>query len=363
MGLGPYPAVSAKAARKEAETCRELLATGVDPKTQRRQQKQLLKQDATTLRTVATTWFTFKLDQGWSPATADKCQTYLDKDIFPRLGDTAVSLITRHDCNELMESIEARGALNVAKKVRQWLRSIFSFAIAKGYLDTNPASELNAVARKPPPAVHYPHLAEAELPHFLRLLRQLETENPRTYLTVTAAWVVLLTGNRPGVVRLAQWQEFDLDNALWTIPAQIMKSRRPHLVPLSRQVISRLRALQKATGRNPYLFPGRGNYGKRDGSVISERTIGNRFNKIGYKNRMTAHGSRHTASTILNEHDWNPRWVDAQLSHKDSTGPKVRGEYNHAIYLEHRHEMMQWYADHLEALELGTNAVVKLQYG
>lgn len=361
MGLGPYPAVSAKSARKESETCRELIASGVDPKAQRAEQKQASQRDANTFRLVAKEWFAYKLDRGWAPATAEKCQTYLDKDILPRLGDTSVSLITRYDLNRLMESIEARGAFNVAEKVRQWLRSTFSFAIAKGYLDTNPASELDAVAKKAPQAVHYPYLLEAQLPPFLQLLRQQETQSPRTYITVTAGWLVLLTGNRPGVVRYAQWQEFDLDNALWSIPAHKMKMRRPHLVPLSRQLLVMLRDLHDVTGRNPYLFPGRGNYGKRDGSVISERTIGNLFNKIGYKNRMTPHGSRHTASTILNEHGWNPRWVDAQLSHKEVSGPKVRGEYNHAIYLEHRQEMMQWYADHLQALELGTNSVIALQ--
>lgn len=361
IGLGPYPAVSAKAARREADTFRELLATGIDPKAQRAEEKEALQRDANTFQLVAEEWFAYKLDRGWAPATAEKCQTYLDKDILPRLGDSAVSLITRHDLNRLMESIEARGAFNVAEKVRQWLRGIFSFAIAKGYLDTNPASELNAVAKKAPQPVHYPYLLEPQLPRFLQLLRQQESQNPRTYITVTAAWLVLLTGNRPGVVRFALWQEFDLDNALWSIPAHKMKMRRPHLVPLSRQLVVLLRDLHNVTGRNPFLFPGRGNYGKRDGSAISERTIGNLFNKMGYKNRMTPHGSRHTASTILNEHGWNPRWVDAQLSHKEASGPKVRGEYNHAIYLEQRREMMQWYADHLQGLELSDCKVLALQ--
>lgn len=363
IGLGPYPAVSAKAARKESEACRELLASGIDPSAHRIEQKQSQQKNTNTFNVVAKEWFAYKLDQGWASATAEKCQTYLDKDILPRLGGTPVFDITRHDLNGLMESIEARGAFNVAEKVRQWLKSIFSFAIAKGYMETNPASELNAVAKKAPQAIHYPYLVEIQLPRFLKDLRQQEAESPRSYITVTAAWLVLLTGSRPGMVRYAQWEEFDLENALWSVPAHKMKKRRPHLVPLSRQLVVMLRDLHDVTGRNPFLFPGRGNYGKRDGSVISERTIGNVFNKMGYKNRMTPHGSRHTASTILNEHDWNPRWVDAQLSHKETTGPKVRGEYNHAIYLEHRREMMQWYADHLQNLELGTATVVALKSG
>jgi len=361
IGLGPYPAVSAKAARKVAEDYRELIAAGIDPKAKRDAHKQALRRDVNTFRRVATEWFEFHVNKGWAVATAEKCQSYLDKDILPRLGDNAITLITRHDLNQLMESIEARGAFNVAKKVRQWLKGIFSFAIAKGYLETNPASELNAVAHKGPDAVHYPYLLEEQLPLFLQLLRQQATQHPRTYITVTAAWLNLLTGNRPGVIRFAQWTEFDLDNALWSIPADKMKKRRPHLVPLSRQLVVMLRSLHDVTGRNAYLFPGRGNYGKRDGSAISERTVGNLFNKMGYKDRMTPHGSRHTASTILNEHGWNPRWVDAQLSHREVEGPKIRGEYNHAIYLEHRREMMQWYADRLQALELGTTTVMTLQ--
>lgn len=361
IGLGPYPALAAKAARKEADSCRELLASGIDPKAHRLEKQQAQQKNTNTFSTVAHDWVTYKTDQGWSPATAEKCQTYLGKDIIPRLGEIPIAEITRHDLNSLMEVIEARGAFNVAEKVRQWLRNIFSFAVAKGYMENNPASELNAVAQKTSRAAHYPHLVEAQLPHFLQQLRQQETRNPRSYLTVTAAWLVLLTGSRPGMVRYAEWQEFDLDDALWSVPAHKMKQRRPHLVPLSRQLVVMLRNLRDITGRNPFLFPGRGNYGKRDGSVISERTIGNVFNKIGYKDRMTPHGSRHTASTILNEHGWNPRWIDAQLSHKEAAGPKVRGEYNHALYLEHRREMMQWYADHLQNLEQGTTTVIAMQ--
>ncbi|MEQ8799545.1 MAG: tyrosine-type recombinase/integrase [Salinisphaeraceae bacterium] len=363
IGLGPYPAVSARIARKESEACRELLASGIDPSAHRVEQKQAQQKNANTLSLVAEEWFAYKVNQGWAPATAEKCRTYLEKDILPRLGRTPVLEITRHDLNRLMESIEARGAFNVAEKVRQWLRSIFSFAIAKGYLESNPASELNAVAQKAPRATHYAYLLESQLPRFLQQLRQQETRSPRSYITVTAAWLVLLTGSRPGMVRYAEWQEFNLDDALWSVPAHKMKKRRPHLVPLSRQLVVMLRDLQEVTGRNPFLFPGRGNYGKRDGSVISERTIGNLFNKMGYKDRMTPHGGRHTASTVLNEHGWNPRWVDAQLSHKETTGPKVRGEYNHAIYLEHRREMMQWYADHLHNLELGAATVVAMSAG
>ena len=180
-------------------------------------------------------------------------------------------------------------------------------------------------------------------------------------MTKTAGHLVILTANRPGVVRSAEWSEFDLDNALWEIPAAKMKMRRPHLVPLPRQAVEMLRELHRITGSYPFLFPGQGGYGKREGKFMSECTINLAYARIGYKGRMTGHGSRHTASTLLHEHGWESKFIDAQLSHKDKDAPKIRGEYNHAIYLPQRREMMQWYADYLDQLAGGN--VIPASFG
>ena len=148
------------------------------------------------------------------------------------------------------------------------------------------------------------------------------------------------------MIRWAEWPEFDLDAALWTIPASKMKTRRDHTVPLSRQAVAALRDLYRMTGRGRYLFPGIG----AKQPVISENTINLTLSKIGYRGRLVGHGTRHTASTLLREHGWTKDHVEVQLAHKEEG---VSGIYNQAQYLPQRRAMMQWYADYLDSLEAG----------
>jgi len=202
-------------------------------------------------------------------------------------------------------------------KIRVALRQIFSQAIARGLCENNPASELVTIATKTPPAKHYPHLLEPELPAFLRALRMSTSRTPAR----TATWLCLWTASRPGMVRFAEWVEIDFDNALWTIPAEKMKTRRDHVVPLSRQALEALHELHRITGRGRYLFPGIG----AKQPVISENTINLTLRKIGYRNRLVGHGTRHTASTLLREHGWEKDHVEAQLAHKEAG---VSGIYN-----------------------------------
>lgn len=359
MGLGGYPDLGAAKAALKAGKLRMGIAEGIDPLAAKREEKQ--KEEAVytnTLRKVAEDWYQYKLPT-WSAATAAKCRDYLDKDILPELGDRPITSIEPGDTAGLMKKIENRKAFNVAKKVRQWLRAIFSYAIAHGLIRHNPASELTSIAAKAPDAVHYPWLTEAELPAFLRAL----SGYTGRVQTLIACKLVILTGCRPGVVRAAEWSEFDLEQALWTIPQDKMKMRRPHIVPLPTQAQVLLNELREITGSYQHLFPCQGGYGKRQGLIISEGTLNQAFARIGYKGRMTGHGSRHTASTLLNEHaaaeGFAKGWINAQLSHKtvdegkDDT--KISREYNHAVYLEARKKMMQWYANHLDGLEAGTS--------
>lgn len=146
------------------------------------------------------------------------------------------------------------------------------------------------------------------------------------------------------MVRFAEWVEIDFDNALWTIPAEKMKTRRDHVVPLSQQALEALHELHQITGRGRYLFPGIG----AKQPVISENTINLTLRKIGYRNRLVGHGTRHTASTLLREHGWEKDHVEAQLAHKEAG---VSGIYNKAVYLPQRRSMMQWYADYLDYLD------------
>jgi len=278
---------------------------------------------------------------------------YLDKDLIPALGKIPVADVKRSDVLSAMRRVEARGALNVARKCRTWLNEIFRFAIASDYIETNPASDLDIVAMKEPPEKHNPMLRQTELKDFLVALREF---NGASY-TKSAIRILLLTGVRTGELRNATWSQFDLDGALWTIPAEGVKQLQKvirakggdkvpaYLVPLSRQAAEEVRQVHELTGRYKLLIPGRSDPGK----PISDGTVNMALKRMGYEGRLTGHGIRATISTALNEMGYNEDWIEAQLSHASSS--KVRKTYNHAEYVEQRRGMMQDWADYLDKLE------------
>lgn len=342
MGLGGYPEVSAKKAREKAGQAIALIDQGVDPVERKvSEAEQAAKSLHTTFRAAAESWYDKKSKEGLAKGTLDKVRTYLDKDILPALGDKQLDEITRRDCAALQKSFELRDAHNVAKKARGWLNKIFGYAIASGLTENNPASELLVVSAPAPKTQQYPHLLEPELPEFLRAMRK----STSRLIARTAAWMTLWTASRPGMVRYAEWADMDLDAGLWSISGEKMKMGRDHVVPLCTQLVAALRELHELTGKSKWLFPGIGS----STPVISENTIGKVFSSAGYKGRLVGHGARHTASTLLREHEWNKDFVEAQLAHKE---PGVSGVYNKAAYLRQRREMMQWYADYLDALAI-----------
>lgn len=346
MGLGGYPEVSAKRAREKASQVMALVDQGVDPVAKKVSDSESDKRSLhTTFRAAAEAWHHKRSNEGLAKGTLEKIRTYLDKDILPALGDKQLDAITRRDCAELQRSFERREAFNVASKARGWVNKIFSFAIASGLTENNPASELLVVAAPAPKMQQYPHLLEPELGDFMRAMRK----SPSRLVARTAAWMTLWTASRPGMVRYAEWSEIDLDAGLWSIPGEKMKTGRDHVVPLCTQLVTSLRELHELTGRNKWLFPGIG----PSTPVISENTIGKVFAGVGYKGRLVGHGTRHTASTLLREHEWNKDFVEAQLAHKEAG---VSGVYNKAAYLRQRQKMMQWYADYLDALSIGISA-------
>lgn len=342
-GLGTYPEVSAKRAREKAGEALGLIEGGVDLAQHKTSAKKAAEvATANTFRAHAEAWYQKKEMSGRADSTLGKIRTYLDKDILPALGDLPIATVTRKDCAALQASIEERKAHNVAKKVRGWMQQIFSQAIARGACENNPASELVAIAAPAPATQQYPHLLEHELPDFFAAMA---TTTSRQIAT-TAAWMTIWTASRPGMVRHAEWADIDLDAGLWMVSAKKMKMRRDQLVPLPRQLVAMLRELHAFTGRRQYLFPGIG----EKNPVISENTINLVFAKVGYKGRLVGHGTRHTASTLLREHEWQKDFVEAQLAHIEAG---VSGVYNKALYLPQRRQMMQWYADYLEALTEG----------
>ncbi|WP_129141471.1 tyrosine-type recombinase/integrase [Modicisalibacter coralii] len=339
MGVGSYPDTTAKAARRSAMDVAELVAEGIDPVQHRKMEREGVE---ATFEQTTREWYQHKVASGLAEGTLIQVRRWMKNDALPHLGRLPIAKVTRADCAKLQTFIEARGSFEVADKSRAWLNQIFGYAIALGRTDNNPASNLADIAAKPPEVEHYPHLLEQELPHFLQQLRK-TTGGP---VVKTAAWMVVRTASRPGMVRWAEWSEIDLKEGLWTVPGEKMKMRRDHIVPLSPQVVEMLEALAPITGHSRYLFAG----GGAKVPVISDMAINSLFRRAGYKRRMTGHGSRHTAKTLLSEHGWPKAWTEMQLAHKP---PGLEGTYNKAAYLNQRRVMMGWYCDYLDALESG----------
>tara|TARA_R110002124_G_scaffold143981_1_gene308783 strand:- start:453 stop:1820 length:1368 start_codon:yes stop_codon:yes gene_type:complete len=343
MGVGGYPAVSAKLARKHADLIQALVSDGKDPREVRRAEdaarKELIEHP---FSESCEYWHSKKVDEGYAQKTANQMRGYLDNDILPELGNIPIRQITPKQCADLQHKIELAGTLDKSKKVRQALNQIFRYAIGRGICDNNPASELGYIATRRGSKTSYPHLLEPELPNFLRALG-CSTARKQTQI---ATKMILLTASRPGMVVKAEWTHVNLDQAFWVVPDGNMKNRKQHIVPLSTQLVALLSELKAMTGRSRYLFPC---IGPKNPTMPTD-SINKMLRGIGYKGRLTGHGSRHTASTLLHEHGWYHFHIEAQLSHKM---PGVAGVYNQAGYLEARRVMMQWYADYLDTLREG----------
>ncbi len=346
LSFGAYPAIGLQQARKKRDEARQLLAEGKDPSAERQAEKAAQQSNGLTFETLAREWHAYRVPR-WAKSTADKTAAYLESDLLPALGKRPVKAITRPELVELIRRIEDRGAHNVAKKCRQWLSQIFRYGLAKGSVDSNPATDLDVVAAHAPATRHHPHVTFAELPELLGKIDAAKIN----VLTRHAIRLLVLTGVRPGELRAAPWAEFDLDAAVWTIPKERMKARRPHIVPLPRQAVVILRELQEITGRYELVFAGRNSSAR----PMSENTVNKALSDAGYKGRQTGHGFRHLLSTELNSRGYNRDWIERQLAHGDQD--EIRDTYNHATYLEQRRDMMQAWADSVDALCAGANVV------
>jgi integrase len=350
LSLGAYAPdtlkhVSLKDALHAASAARALLRRGVDPSEDRREKKLALRLSvARTFGDAANKWAEHNAPR-WRPATREKVDQYLRKDLLPTLGKRPLASITPLELGQVVERIEARNALNVAKKTRQWLGRIFEYAIAKGLTTSNPAEYLGAVALPEPPSENHAHLSLAELPAFLRALDAYTGST----LTKGATWLALWTANRPGVTRTLRWAELDLAEGLWTIPKgrDGMKRGYSHITPLPRQAVALLRELHPMTGTFEYVFIGRND----PRAPMSDGAVNGMLKTIGYGGRQTAHGFRHLVSTALNERGYKADWIERQLAHGDPD--EIRDTYNKALYLADRRKMMQAWADYLDEIKEG----------
>ncbi|MHA7844724.1 tyrosine-type recombinase/integrase [Serratia sp. D1N4] len=342
LSIGVYPDVSLADAREKRKEARKTLASGGDPGEVKKAEKLSQKLSiANTFEAIAREWHQHKADR-WSLRYREEIIDTFEKDIFPHIGKRPIAEIKPMELLETLRRMEKRGALEKMRKVRQRCGEVFRYAIVTGRAEYNPAPDL-ATALATPKKTNFPFLSVEELPHFLRDL----AGYTGSIITKTATQIIMLTAVRTQELRFARWQDIDFEKRLWEIPPEVMKMKRPHIVPLSEQVVNLFLSLKPITGAYPLVFIGRNDRTK----PISKESVNQVIELLGYKGRLTGHGFRHTMSTILHEKGYNSAWIEMQLAHVDKNA--IRGAYNHAQYLDGRREMMQWYADYLDGLAKG----------
>ena len=344
MSFGKYPAVSLALARERHAEARKLLATGVDPMAQRKAEKTEEKiASENSFQSVTAQWLEH-WQEGKSSRHVDTVRRRMAADILPCLGARPIAEIEAPELVAMANAIQDRGARDIAKRALETVGQVFRYGIAHGYSKRNPSSEIRpSDILKPTRKVNYARVDAKELP---TLLKRIEVYQGKQ-VTRLAMKLMATTFVRTSELIGAKWAEFDLENARWDIPAERMKMRTPHIVPLARQALEVLEMLRELTGNNEWLFPGDLNAAQ----PMSNNTILKALERMGYKGRMTGHGFRGLASTILHEQGYVHDHIELQLAHAPRNA--VSAAYNHALYLEPRARMMQDWADFLERTQRG----------
>ena len=348
LALGVFPAVSLAKARKERTAAREQLDKGIDPSAAK-QDRKLAQRLAigTEFEAVARAWFAH-----WSGPRSERHSTYvlrrLEADVFPAIGHKPIGDVTAPQLLAMAKKIESRGALDIAKRALQTCGQVFRYAVAHGIIERNPAADVKpSDALKPRKKQNYARLDARELPE---LLRKIEGYDGTPY-TRLGLKLMALTFVRTSELIAAPWTEFDLEAAEWRIPAERMKMRTPHIVPLSAQAVEVLKCLHELRGGSGLLFPGERDHEK----PMSNNTLLFALYRMGYRGRMTGHGFRGIASTVLHEQGFRHDVIELQLAHQERDD--VSAAYNHATYLPQRRKLMQAWADHLDALRKGAKVL------
>ncbi len=356
LSLGAYPAMPLAAARKAADAARSDMAAGVDPSLEKRRAKAKAKQGAdNTFAAIAAEYIDKRKRDGsrpYSPATARKAEWFAEL-LAPAIGHMPVASIAPLDILAPLQKLERKGNLESAGRCLQFASRVFRHAVATARLASDPSRDLKGALSAPRVKHHAAILDPMKLGGLLRAIDGYEGD-AITRLALQLAPHVFV---RPGELRTARWEEFDLDAAVWTVPAEKAKMRRPHAVPLSRQSLAILDALRGLTGGGEgyrgYVFPSM----RTRQRAMSENTLNAALRRLGYsKDEMTAHGFRATASTLLNESGkWTPDAIERALAHGHSDA--VRGAYALGQHWQERVAMAEWWSDHLDTLRKGADVV------
>ena len=335
--IGPYNLIPLSEARKERDKLKLTLRSGSDPVTLKKDKTQENKN----FELVAKEWFEiWKKDK--TLGHAKNVMSRLQRDIFPVLGRKIVSTITRKDVRFTIQEIASRGAINLAGRALNMVNQILTYAADEEIIQVNPASDLKPsliVGSKK--TVNYKRIDESEIPD---LIKKIEADEGKP-LTRFALKMMMLTFVRTSELIHAKWSEIDWKKKEWKIPSERMKMGKEHIVPLANQTIELLQTIKEKTGDYEYIFAG-----ERMNKAMSNNTMLGALKRMGYQGKMTGHGFRGLASTVLHEHGFEHLHIEKQLAH--SSRDVVSSAYNHAQYLKQRHKMMQWWADFIDVNKL-----------
>lgn len=340
MGLGSYPDMSLKKARELTEAARSQVAEGVDPKLAREEERAAQRySENATLRKVAEEWFEVKKSEVTADY-ADDIWRSLELHVFNRLGETPVSQISAQTVIDVLRPVEKTGRLETVKRVIQRLNEIMNYAVIKKLITGNPIAAIKSAFKKPKKQ-HLPTITAKELPDFLRKLHETNV----TYITRQVIKWQLLTMTRPSEAAGAKWSEIqwlDDGQANWLIPAERMKKRRQHTVPLCEQALRVLEDMKSVSDQYEHIFISL----RKPQTSINSQTANMALRRMGYQDKLVSHGLRALASTIMNEEGKDPDLIESALAHGDPN--QVRSAYNRADYLERRRELMQWWGGYLD---------------
>jgi len=346
MGLGTFPEVSLAQARKRTVEARELVAQGLDPK-EKRDAERHAKKAATehTFENISAAWFELKKDSV-TPAYAEDIWRSLTLHVFPDLATTPISAITAPKVINLLRPLESKGSLETVKRLTQRLNEIMTYGVNSGLIHANPLSGIRSVFKKPKKK-NMAALAPDELKELMVSIANASIKRTTRCLI---EWQ-LHTMTRPAEAATSRWADIDFEKKIWTIPAERMKKRRIHIIPLTEQALTLLEAIKPYSGHREYVFPA-----DRDPRThCNSQTANMALKRMGFEGRLVSHGMRSMASTILNEHGWDPELIEVALAHVDKD--EVRSAYNRADYIERRRPMMAWWSEHVEQAATGSLSV------
>jgi len=348
LALGKYPEISLADARQRRDEARRQVAHGIDPGALRKAQKQAATKEKESFEVIAREWHN-KFTPTWTPGHAKTIMSRLERDLFPWIGKRPISEIKAPELLAALRRVESRGALESAHRIRIISGQVFRYAVATGRAERDPSGDLKGALPHPGEKHHAAITDPGEVGPLLRTL-----DSYRGHFVVKCALrLAPLFFVRPGELRNAEWAEVDLDEAVWNIPAQKIKMKQPHIVPLCRQAVEILAELKELTGAGRYVFPS----GRSSSRPMSNNAILAALRRMGYdKDTMTGHGFRAMARTILDEIlQVRPDYIEHQLAHvvRDPNGRA----YNRTAHLTERRKMMQRWADYLDGLKTGARVI------